>query len=283
MTEPRAWFLIVIAGALWVLSPLRAPGQGPSAASRCEFDTASHSRTIVKQLAVLAYRNHDTVPDRALTAAFGALIRPHFVPPSTIGMLAYPGTAPAPGIKSIPMTQSLLGVLHLRIPRDGVPQDLSWELITFDPPTEAEIVRQLLDSGATTDLRAIGAAVDGEEVRLHLVWLPDSSDVVPLLRMRVAEILIEEPVKYLNGPLPDYPVGLRAQGIEGRVVMRYVVDERGKLAAGTIRVIAASRQEFINAAITAVSKSRFKPAQTAGCSVPTLLEHVVRFTIGRGR
>ena len=283
MTEPRAWILIVIAGALGVLSPPRAQGQRPPAASHCDFDTASHSRTVVKRLAVLAYRNRDSVPDRALTAAFGAVIRPNFVPPPTIGMLAYPGTAPAPGIKSIPMPQSLLGVLHLRVTRDGVPQDLSWDLITYDPPTEAEVVRQLTDASATTDLQAIGAAVDSGEVRLQLVWLPDSSDVLPLLRLRVAEILIEEPVKYLDGPLPEYPVALRAQGIEGRVVMRYVVDESGKPATGTMRVIAASRQEFINAAITAVSKSRFRPARTAGCSIPTLLEHVVRFTIGRGR
>ena len=283
VTEPRAWVLIVVAGLLGVLSPLGAQSQRQSTTAPCAFDTASHSATLVKQLGVVAYRNRDTVPDRALTAAFGAVIQPNFVPPPTIGMLAYPGTVPAPRIKSIPMTQSLLGVLHLRVPRNGVPRELSWEVITYDPSTEAEIVRLLTDASATTDLQAIGAAVDSGEVRLHLVWLPDSSNIVSLLRMRVTEILIEEPVKYLDGPLPSYPVTLRAQGIEGRVVMRYVVGENGKPVAGTIRVIAASRQEFINAAIDAVSKSRFQPARTAGCSVPTLLEHVVRFTIGRGQ
>ena len=290
MTAPRAWVLIVVAGALGVLSPPRAPGQRPLPSIRCDFDTASHSRTVVKRLAVLAYRNRDTVPDRGLTTAFGAVIRQHFVAPATIGMLAYPGTGPPsdqvvppPEFKNTPRTGSLLGVLHLRVPRDGAPQEVSWELITYDPPTEAEVVRQLTDASGNADLQAIGAASDGGEVRLQLVWLPDSSDVVPLVRMRVAEIGIEEPVKYLGGPIPNYPFAQRQQGIEGMAVLRYVVDESGKPVMGTMRAIAASGQAFMDAAIAAVSKSRFRPGRTAGCSMPMLVEQVVRFTIGRSR
>ncbi len=284
MTELRAWVMIVVAGVLGVSSPLCAQRKLPPATIPCAFDTASHSTTIVKRLGLLAYRNRDTVPDRALTAAFGAVIRPNFVPPLTMGMLAYPATlAPPFGGAHPVVTNFPLGILHLRVTREGVPQDVTWELITYDPPTEAEVVRQLTDASATTDLQAIGAVVDSGEVRLHLVWLPDSSDVVPLLRMRVAEIRIEEPVKYLGGPLPEYPVALRQRGIEGMAVLRYIVDESGKPGLGTMRAIAASSQGFMGAAIAAVSKSNFRPARTAGCSVPMLVEQVVRFTIGRGR
>ena len=145
------------------------------------------------------------------------------------------------------------------------------------------MVRQLTDASGNADLQAIGAASDGGEVRLQLVWLPDSSDVVPLVRMRVAEIGIEEPVKYLGGPIPNYPFAQRQQGIEGMAVLRYVVDESGKPVMGTMRAIAASGQAFMDAAIAAVSKSRFRPGRTAGCSMPMLVEQVVRFTIGRSR
>src|SRR3990172_8686140 len=96
VTEARAWLLIVIAVALGVPSPLCAQSQRPPATTPCAFDTASHSTTVVKRLGVLAYRNRDTIPDRAVTAAFGAVIRPNFVPPPTIGMLAYPATLPPP-------------------------------------------------------------------------------------------------------------------------------------------------------------------------------------------
>jgi TonB family protein len=291
MTEPRAWILVVIVLVLGVPSPLCAQSQRPPATTPCAFDTASHSATFVKQLGVVAYRNRDTVPDRALTAAFGAVIQPNFVPPPTIGMLAYPGTAPAPDkaprppeFKSELRRHSVLGVLHLRVTREGVPQEVSWELITYDPPTENEVVRQLTTASGTADLRSIGAATDGGDVRLHLEWLPDSSDLVPLLRMRVAVIVIDEPVKYLDGPLPRYPFAQRQQGIEGMAVLRYVVDESGKPVPGTMRVIAASGTGFMNAAIDAISKSRFQAGRTAGCSVPMLVEQVVRFHhIGRGQ
>ncbi len=286
----RVWIPVIIAMVLGVLSPLRSQSQRPPATTPCSFDTASHSATVVKRLGVLAYRNRDTVPDRALTVAFGAVIRPNFVPPPTIGMLAYPGTAPPPDrappppeFKSGPGTNFPMGILHLRVTREGVPQEVSWELITYDPPTENEVVRQLTTASGTVDLQSIGAATDGGDVRLHLEWLPDSSDIVPLLRMRVAEIVIDEPVKYLDGPLPEYPFAQRQQGIEGMAVLRYVVDESGKPVLGTMRVIAASGTGFMNSAITAVSKSRFRPGRTAGCSIPMLVEQVVRFVIGRGR
>ena len=273
----------MMVGMLGLQGPIRSPNERLSATIRCDFDTAGHSGTVVKRLGLIAYRNHDTVADRALTAAFGAVIRPNLVPPATIGMLAYPGTVPPPSIGSHSGLKSPLGVLRVSVTRDGVPQDLLWELITYDPPTESEVVRQLTNASGTAELQSIGAAGDGGEVRLHLVWLPDSSDIVPLLRMRVAEIRIEQPVKYLNGPMPRYPIAQRERGIEGRVTLRYVVDESGKPVLSSMRVISASGQEFVDAAVTAVSRSRFRAGQTAGCPVPMLVEQVVRFMIGRGR
>jgi len=66
---------------------------------------------------------------------------------------------------------------------------------------------------------------------------------------------------YLSGPSPEYPVAMRRKGIEGRVVLKMIVDTLGRVDAKSVRVVSATDAGFIDAAIAAALEMRFRPAR----------------------
>src|SRR4051794_34987929 len=48
---------------------------------------------------------------------------------------------------------------------------------------------------------------------------------------------VDQPVKLKSGPTPSYPEHLRVARVEGRVLVQFVVDERGKPEMSSFKVI----------------------------------------------
>ena len=61
---------------------------------------------------------------------------------------------------------------------------------------------------------------------------------------------------------PEYPLALRQAGVEGLVVVEFVVDPQGRVAEA--RVLSASQREFEAAAIRAVMQWRFESGRRHG-------------------
>lgn len=78
---------------------------------------------------------------------------------------------------------------------------------------------------------------------------------------------------------PSYPELLRAQGIEGEVLARYVVDEKGRVDTRTLEVMSASTPAFANAVRSALERARFEPAEAAGRKVAQLVEQKFQFRL----
>lgn len=76
---------------------------------------------------------------------------------------------------------------------------------------------------------------------------------------------------------PVYPPALRRAGVEGRVVVVFVVDEQGRVQDA--RVEQSSRPEFEAPALEAVRKWRFRPGQKEGKPVRTYLRQPIRFSL----
>ena len=76
--------------------------------------------------------------------------------------------------------------------------------------------------------------------------------------MRLTEDMT--PPRALSTPQPGYPEALRKQGIEGTVIVRFIIT-----AAGTTRNVRAVRgpSELRAACVAAVKRWRFKPALDA--------------------
>lgn len=80
---------------------------------------------------------------------------------------------------------------------------------------------------------------------------------------------------------PRYPDILRSQRIEGRVVVAFVVDERGRVEPNSIRVIESAHALFEPAVKAAVLGTRFRPAEWRGRAVRQLVQQAFVFTLTR--
>lgn len=78
-------------------------------------------------------------------------------------------------------------------------------------------------------------------------------------------------------PLPVYPFGLRQSGMQGEAVLSFVVDANG--TARDLRTVSATREEFAQAAHTAVAAWKFDPGRIADKAVNTRMQVPIRFTI----
>jgi protein TonB len=80
---------------------------------------------------------------------------------------------------------------------------------------------------------------------------------------------------------PAYPEALRNAAIEGRVVVEFVVDERGQAVQGSIRVVQSDNDLFADAVKVALGRLRFTPAEVGGKKVSQLVQMPFVFTLNR--
>jgi TonB family protein len=78
---------------------------------------------------------------------------------------------------------------------------------------------------------------------------------------------------------PVYPPALQKLGIEGSVMVRYVVDSLGHADMATLQIVRATRVEFAIAVREALPLMRFTPARMGPKAVPQLVEQPFNFRI----
>lgn len=109
----------------------------------------------------------------------------------------------------------------------------------------------------------------------------DESRAVPmaLLKMQGAppEIMGGMKALYFN---IDYPKAAREQGIQGRLILSYVVDTDGR--ARDIRVVRSLHPLCDEAAMRALRSVRFQPGMQNGQKVPVAMSLPVRFRLVEG-
>jgi protein TonB len=76
---------------------------------------------------------------------------------------------------------------------------------------------------------------------------------------------------------PQYPSDMRHAGIPGEVVVDFIVDTNGDVQ--NAYALRSSQREFEVAAVSAVSRWRFRPGRKSGRDVPTHLQVPVVFTL----
>lgn len=78
-------------------------------------------------------------------------------------------------------------------------------------------------------------------------------------------------------PPPEYPEGMKRQGVSGVVAVSIVIDETGSVISAT--VAKSSQSEFEPSAVAAVKKWKFKPAQKDGSPVKMKVTVPIRFNL----
>ena len=78
---------------------------------------------------------------------------------------------------------------------------------------------------------------------------------------------------------PQYPEYLRTRGIEGSVVIKFIVDTMGRADSGSFRVVETSQVAFADAVRVALPRMKFVPAEQYGRHVPQLVMQEFRFIL----
>jgi protein TonB len=102
---------------------------------------------------------------------------------------------------------------------------------------------------------------DGSAVDEHLV------DRAPRLIGRVLE--------------PNYPASLRQAGVQGHVVVQFVVDTLGGAELADLQVVETPHPLFVDAVRSALARYRFSVGESAGRKVRTRVQIPFEFTLTR--
>ncbi|CAN5226556.1 hypothetical protein BH23GEM2_BH23GEM2_14030 [soil metagenome] len=91
----------------------------------------------------------------------------------------------------------------------------------------------------------------------------------------------EEAARMANSAAPAYPALLLSEGIEGTVLVRYVVEANGLADSSSLEILSATRREFADAVRAAIPHMRFTPARINERPVRQLVEQPFSFRIRR--
>jgi len=88
-------------------------------------------------------------------------------------------------------------------------------------------------------------------------------------------------MRMVNSGKPRYPESLRQAGIDGRVLIRFVVDTTGRIDPASVSIVQSTHDLFSRAVRDALAQFRFRPAETGGRRVTALAEMPFEFTISK--
>lgn len=92
---------------------------------------------------------------------------------------------------------------------------------------------------------------------------------------------VDREVVPLRGVTPRYPGVLANAGVEGSVVMQFVVDTLGRVERASIRAMRVDQALFEQSVREALARMRFVPAEAGGRKVRQLVEQPFTFALGR--
>lgn len=93
---------------------------------------------------------------------------------------------------------------------------------------------------------------------------------------------VEKPVMQAPGSAtPQYPDILRQAGVEGDVLVTFVVDTTGRAEPASLKILRSTHELFTKAVRSALPRMRFIPAEVGGKKVKQLVQQPFTFTIAR--
>lgn len=90
---------------------------------------------------------------------------------------------------------------------------------------------------------------------------------------------VERAVQVIRGSAPRYPDALKSVGVEGVVVMRFIVGTDGRVESGSISAISSPHKLFTDAVRASLLNTRYRPAEAGGQAVRQLVEQSFTFKL----
>lgn len=112
--------------------------------------------------------------------------------------------------------------------------------------------------------------------------IPDTEvDAAAQLAMADAlpEHQVDEPPERISCPAMQYPLVLREQGIEGGVLLQFVVDASGRVPPASIEVVQSEHEAFATASKSLIAGCLFRAGRLAGEPVPVRVQMPINFSL----
>ncbi|MFI5091129.1 MAG: TonB family protein [Terriglobales bacterium] len=81
---------------------------------------------------------------------------------------------------------------------------------------------------------------------------------------------------------PSYPEILRQAGIEGQVVLAFVIDSGGTVESSSVRVVSSAHQLFEGPARAILVSCQYQPGRVAGRAVRVRTQRTITFVLPKG-
>lgn len=187
--------------------------------------------------------------------------RPNHERPTTVFFEA-PKTAPPPVARVIEDRRSSGPVFSVPIrPTIEVPRTIPSSLPSIDFKDATTSNDVFIGGGASGGASRPRGILDGER-RDSAEW-------------RGTELLM----RIVTTAKPRYPERLRETGIEGTVIVRFIVDTTGRVDRRSAQIISSTHDLFSRAVLDALDGFRFRPAEVGARHVAALAEMPFEFRI----
>lgn len=176
-----------------------------------------------------------------------------------------------------PPTIELMDMPELELePEEVVESDEPAEQVEFTPPMQTDVPQlvtvdsfvQPIQPPPPENMKPVAGVVSIPTVRQ--TGLGKGVEVFDIRN------LDQQPVPKFRAK-PQYPFEMRRAGINGEVVVEFIVDTNGNVRNAF--AVRSSQREFEQAAVQAVSKWTFKPGRKSGRAVNTRMQVPIVFTL----
>jgi protein TonB len=220
--------------------------------SKGSRSTAGAIASITTHTALIAAAVFATAQARVPPRAPAEIMRPVYFPPST-PQVHMPGTTPAASTRPTDGHRMIFVGTHIDI--------------AIPPIDITTVVSKPDDFGSASTGAIRPGTVETSTPAYGSAFLADQ---------------VERQVGLIPGIRPPaYPESLRSAGIEGKVLVEFVVDERGQPVQGSIRVVQSDNDLFTDAVKVVLGRLRFTPAEVGGKKVSQLVQMPFVFSLNR--
>ena len=210
------------------------------------------------------------------------LVGAAFVPPKPFRLTVFAGPVLTPSLRRLganadPVLRSptLTGGYRVKLGSDGAFTSIETIRASLMPGFDSAAMLAIRTAGETKGLFAPrdgtpSATIDfrfGSDTISEPGWTVRRLVTATFPRMPVNDAGI-----LTTSGSGDLPQAERREGFPAETVLRFVIDRQGVPIMETLEIVRGTSIDFVRAALTALGKQRFIPAQIRGCTVAQLVE-----------
>lgn len=223
-----------------------------------------------------------TAADRQRLLYYADAIRQHFTAPPTLGVLPTLAELPNAAWGGAPSPHSAVGgQLILVLKSNGRLREAFWQVLPFSRNFAIAVHNATIVADTSHDFDGIpraepGVVDDTMMVQMRTVRGTPAPDELPLMRAQLVSYRVQRAPSVVKEGGLYYPMDAGDQHVGNDGEMLVLIGSNGTPVMPYSQITRLDWRDFMSSMRNAVENSRYQPAQSGGCAVPSLMVH--RFT-----